>query len=59
MRWLNSAADNAFSRTRLLQQGPHHIRTEFVSDVRIRQQPGGEQGFLLLHLVDALLDGVL
>ena len=50
---------DALSPTRLLQQRPHHACVEFLGDVRIRQQAGGEFGFFLLHLVDALLDGVL
>ena len=42
----------------LLEERLHHFGTEFVGNIRVRQQADGEMGFLLLHLVGALFDGV-
>ena len=47
------------SSTRLFQQGPHHLRAEFVRNVSVRQQTGGELGLVLLHPLDELFDGIL
>ena len=57
-RWLVRTSGGSLNSS-LFQQRPHHLRAESVRDVRVGEQAGGEFGFFLLKLVDALLDGVL
>ena len=47
------------SFTSSIQQRPDHFGAEFLGDVGVGEDAGGELAFLVLEFVDALFDGVL